>query len=261
MNTLMKTALLAALVTGLHGCGGGGGDSAAATEPVVAPLALDTVQGVWDTTTYSGNTLGSETQSVRTVMLKDGTAWLFLRDGTAAQNPVGIARAAVTVSGQTFSGTGKRFPLNGPATSTFSVSGSVPAADSLALSFANGAVAGSAALAPVTRFDATAALADIAGQWDVNRSNALVEITWTIGATGQLTGFSTTGCTYAGSVVPRSDALAVFTASITETCSDGVKTLQGVGMQNTDKSITTFGLVASDDTVGTIAVATRKTTP
>ena len=52
MKQLKKT-LLALTVIGLQACGGGGGGGGS-----TPPLSLDTVQGVYDTTTYSGSGLG-----------------------------------------------------------------------------------------------------------------------------------------------------------------------------------------------------------
>lgn len=57
--TKLKYTLLALSVIGLQACGGGGGGGG------TPALSLESVQGVYDTTTYSGSGLGGATQAVR----------------------------------------------------------------------------------------------------------------------------------------------------------------------------------------------------
>mgnify|MGYP000885681142 FL=1 len=171
----VKTVCLIAALAGLYGCGGGGGGSAS--------LDLASVQGVWDSSSYSGTDLGSATKAVRSVMLKNGTAWLLLLDDLTTNNPtpIGLVKAAVTVSGQNFSGTGKRYMLDGSAASNVEVQGNVPASQQLALKF--GAAANPttlATLAPVARFSAAASSADMTGNWQFQSTQATAGGTTTI---------------------------------------------------------------------------------
>ena len=53
--------------------------------------------------------------------------------------PPTIAKAAVTVSGQSFSGTGKRYMLADASTHAVAVTGSVPAASIVSLNFSDSA--------------------------------------------------------------------------------------------------------------------------
>ena len=75
----VKTVCLIAALAGLYGCGGGGGGSSS--------LDLATAQGIWDSSSYSGTDLGSATKAVRSVMLKNGTAWLLLLDDLTTNTP------------------------------------------------------------------------------------------------------------------------------------------------------------------------------
>jgi hypothetical protein len=97
-------------------------------------------------------------------------------------------------------------------------------------------------LAYQTRYDTAAALADFAGTW--TGTLGAVSLSWPI-SSGAITGTSSTGCTYSGSVSLRSEAKAVVDASVTETCSGVVKQLSGVALRSdtTAGGVTTAGLV------------------
>jgi hypothetical protein len=255
----VKTVCLIAALAGLYGCGGGGGGSAS--------LNLASVQGVWDSASYSGTDLGTATKAVRSVMFKNGAAWLLLLDDLTTNNPtpIGLVKAAVTVSGQNFSGTGKRYMLDGSPASNVEVQGNVPASQQLALKF--GAAANPttlATLAPVTRFSTTAASADMTGSWQFQSTQATtgggtttVTWTWAINSAGTLSGTNTLGCTFNGQVLPHADPVAVFTVALNENCAGTTRQYSGVALQNSAKNQTTFGLTLQDQSVGTIAVAAK----
>jgi len=263
MKQLKKT-LLALTVIGLQACGGGGGGGGS-----TPPLSLDTVQGVYDTTTYSGSGLGGATQAVRAVVLRDGTTWLFLMDGLTATNPspVGLAKAAVTVSGQSFSGTGKRYMLADASTHAVAVTGSVPAASTVSLNFsdsAGGSTTATTTAAVVSRFNAVAAKADMAAVWTfsatqptVGGGSVSVTWNWNVDANGTLSGTNSLGCNFTGTVLPRSESVAVFDTSITENCAGTTRIFNGVAFQNSAHSSTTFGLILNDGSTGTVAVAQK----
>jgi hypothetical protein len=256
----VKTVCLIAALAGLYGCGGGGGGSSS--------LNLASVQGVWDSSSYSGTDLGTATKAVRSVMFKNGAAWLLLLDDLTTNNPtpIGLVKAAVTVSGQNFSGTGKRYMLDGSAASSVEVQGNVPASQQLALKF--GAAANPttlATLAPVARFSAAASSADMTGSWEFQSTQATTGGTttitwnWAINSAGTLSGTNTLGCTFTGQVLPYADPVAVFTVALNENCAGTTRQYSGVALQNSAKSQTTFGLTLQDQSVGTIAVAAKVT--
>lgn len=261
--TKLKKTLLALSVIGLQACGGGGGSSTPA-------LSLESVQGVYDTTVYSGSGLGDATKAVRAVVLRDGVTWLFLRDGLVAANPspVGVAKANVTVSGQSFSGSGKRYMLadNG-SSNTLAVTGSVPATSTLGLSFSDrvgGTTTATSTVGAVSRFNATAAKSDMAATWTfsatqdaVGGGTVQVTWTWTVDANGTLSGSNTLGCDFTGTVLPRSEALAVFDTTINESCAGTTRIFNGVAFQNSTKDLITFGLILNDSSYGTVAEAVK----
>jgi hypothetical protein len=258
----VKTVCLIAALAGLYGCGGGGGGSAS--------LNLASVQGVWDSSSYSGTDLGAATKAVRSVMFKNGATWLVLLDDLATSNPtpIGLVRAAVTVSGQKFSGTGKRYMLDGNAASSVEVQGDVPASQQLALKF--GAAASPttlATLAPVARFSTTASSADMTGNWQFVSTQATTGGTttitwnWAINSAGTLSGTNTLGCTFTGQVLPHTDPVAVFTVALNENCAGTTRQYNGVALQNSAKNQTTFGLTLQDQSAGTIAVAEKLADP
>ena len=220
----VKTACLIAALTGLYGCGGGGGGSSS--------LDLTSLQGVWDSSSLTGTDLGANTKAVRSVMFKDGTAWVFLLDDlispTTSPTPIGLVKASVAVSGQNFSGTGKHYfytPGNiSWSTSSIEVQGNVPASQQLALKFGAAATPTTlTTLAPVTRFNATAASAKITGNWEsdsTNTNNGATTTYWNIDSAGTLSGYDTKGCDLTGQVLPRSEPIAVFNVNVTFTCGE-----------------------------------------
>lgn len=268
--TKLTNTLLALSVIGLQACGGGGGGGASSSTAATPPaLSLDTVQGVYDTTAYNGSGLGAATHAVRAVLFKDGATWLFLMDGAANANPapVGLAKLAVSASGQGFSGTGKRYMLTDSSGANLAVSGNVPSTGTLGLTFsdsAGGATGATSTVAAVTRFNAVAAKADMAATWSfastqptVGGGTVAVTWTWAVDANGTLAGTNSLGCTFTGTVLPRSDAIAVFDTTINENCAGSARIFNGVAFQNSAKTLTTFGLILNDGSNGTVAVASK----
>lgn len=259
----VKTACLIAALTGLYGCGGGGGGGGSTS------MNLETAQGIWDSSSYSGTDLGASTKAIRSVMLKDGNAWVFLLDNLITNNPtpIGLVKASVAVSGQSFSGTGKRYMLADASTHAVAVTGSVPAASTVSLNFSDSAGGSSTATttaAVVSRFNAVAAKADMAAVWTfsatqptVGGGSVSVTWNWNVDANGTLSGTNSLGCNFTGTVLPRSESVAVFDTSITENCAGTTRIFNGVAFQNSAHSSTTFGLILNDGSTGTVAVAQK----
>lgn len=254
----VKTVCLIAALAGLYGCGGGGGGSAS--------LDLATAQGIWDSSSYSGTDLGANTKAIRSVMLKDGTAWVFLLDDLIANKPtpIGLVKASVAVSGQTFSGTGKRYMLDTHTGSSVEVQGNVPASQQLALKF--GAAANPTTLATLTPLSRASTAATITGAWTFSSTTptgvgtTTTTVTWNIDSAGTLIGEDTQGCKFQGQVLPRSEPAGVFNVTLTQTCASTVSQYSGVALQNSASDIITFGLVSTDQSTGTVVVATKTPT-
>ena len=62
---------------------------------------------------------------------------------------------------------------------------------------------------------------------------------------------------FTGTVLPRSESVAVFDTSITENCAGTTRIFNGVAFQNSAHTYTTFGLILNDGSTGTVAVAQK----
>jgi hypothetical protein len=239
--------LASAATLALAACGGGGGTG--------ATIALADLQGFWN-----GPVAGAEfggAASVRTVVLDDGRTWVFLHGAGAGEPLVGMAHGQLAVAGESFTGTGTRYDASGAALRTVALSGHpVMGGLSLASTDAGAAAPSTMDLAYDERFDTPAAAADVAGAWGFTQDGGSVTYSWTLDAAGVLSGTSTKGCSYAGEVLPRA-GVAVYEVSITETCTGGNKTLDGVAKLNTAKTFLTFGLTTPDASEGMAFVAGR----
>lgn len=245
---------LASSVFGLAACGGGGGGGGTVSPPVVQvpPITVAQLQGFWNGP-VSGASLGGAS-TVRTVVLNDGAAWMFLHD--AQDNLVGLATAKLAVSGQNFSANAARYPASGAKAETLSVAGGAPTATSFAVTVAGSAGTSSLALTADTRYGSAASAADVTGNWRFTKQGGTIVASWTVDANGTLSGSSTLGCTYNGKVVPHG-VVAVYDVALSETCSSGVVQLSGIAKLNSAKTFLTFGLTSADGNVGETVVAQK----
>ena len=255
IKTLAASSALAFTLT-LAACGGGGGGGGGGTvsPPVVVtpPITLAQLQGFWNGP-VSGASLGGATMA-RTVVLSDGSAWLFLHD--AQDNVVGLSTSKLAISGQTFSGTGSRYPASGAKADSITVSGGAPTSTTFPVTVVSGAGSSALALTADTRYTTAATKADATGNWRFTKSGGTIVANWTIDANGTLSGSSTLGCTYAGTVVPHG-SVAVYDVALTETCTGSVTALSGIAKLNTAKTFLTFGMTTADGALGETVVAAK----
>ncbi len=248
----MNLRLLAsAAALALAACGGNGGSG--------TPIALADLQGFWNGP-VTGADLGGAAV-VRSVVLDDGRAWLFLHGAGAGEPLVGLATAQLAVSGESFTGNGTRYDTAGAPVTTVGVAGHLTA-DGLDMTAANtGSITPSnLALTRDARFDTPAAASAVAGTWVFTQANGTIEGTWTVAADGALAGTRTPGCTYAGTVVPHAGA-AVYDVSVTESCSgSAAKTLAGIAKLNSAGTFLTFGVTTPDAGEGVAFVVGRPAT-
>lgn len=207
-------SLLAAVLASACG-GGGGGDTGTTTPPTT--LSAAALQGRWVT--------ASGISPARTGVVVPGAAgatelWLLSAD------LLSLARLQITTSGSdAVSASGKSYTL--PSTSTnvgqaANYSGSA--------SLANNTLSLNAGTLQLIRSDALTAAssqAAIAGNWNASVGNQTVTLNWAIAADGKLSGPSSTGCSYSGTLAARSDA-SVYNASLTENCSSGSVSFAGI---------------------------------
>lgn len=241
MKKIKLFALGSAAALVLAGCGGGGGGGG--DEP---SLPLADLQGYWNGE-ITGPALGDATKA-RAVVLEDGTAWIFLHDGSQQSEPLlGLATAKISPVQQRFTGAGKLYPFSDAAVRDISVSGGAPVGTAFQIAVASNGDNASLALTYNAAYDTAAVQADVVGDWGITAEGDTITTTWTVASNGALTGDSTLGCTYTGSVVPRNATTAVYAVAVTETCgSDTPKQLSGIGRLNTTKDFLTFGLTTAD---------------
>ncbi len=251
-----------ALLLALVGCGGGGGGSSGGgggggvdTPPPVLP------QGIWR---------GSNDDGTLAVMVvpesTGGTVWAVGRGvATTSTNPTTTAtitslyQASLSASGQSFAGTGTALAVVGTAVPTstpgltVTVAAGSPAGQTILFAL-NGEVG---ALTYGSHYDTPASLTASpgstlwAGTWASAQSVqglGSVVTQWTVASNGAVTGSGTGGCTYTGTVLPRSEGKALVNVTLTETCGGSVFGFTGVGAPGVD---------ANNNVVGRLVVLRR----
>lgn len=244
--------LVSALALSLAACGGGGGDAPAAS------LQLSDLQGFW-----SGPLTGTDLHGAThadSVVLNDGTAWTVLRTDTATTTTlVGLVKGQLSVSGTTYSGSGKDYTFSPAAVRDVSLSGTASAGTSLSTSVqVSGATTTTASTMTYnSRYRTAAVQGDFAGAWQGSVGGGAVVVTWTVATNGALSGTDTTGCTYAGTVLTRPEGVAVYNLNVTETCAGASNTWSGIATLDTDKTKASFAFVTADGSAANLLIATK----
>lgn len=251
--TLMAAALL--------GCGGGGGDGGSGNvtptpDPVANPTEL--LQGFW-----SGSVGNAPDGATRTsvVIMPDGTGWAVLESPTAA---TGLAKAAFTGTGTSanaasITASGRYYRSASSTSVNVTGSGNVATGTLTGnLAFAGNA-AGASAInwTPVTGYRTAARVADAAATWTGRLGDSALTVTWTINSSGALSGASTTGCTYTGTVRPNPAGIAVFDVAATEDCAGSTRALAGIATQNAAKSALNVAYTSDGGNSGGLLALTR----
>jgi hypothetical protein len=232
LKSLQLAFALAACTVTLVACGGGGGDPGATAPPPPppAPVLVDpavAMRGFW-----SGNVTTAPDGATRAsaVVMPDGTGWVVLESNTA---PVAVARipftgAALNDTDATVSGGGSYYRLSDGAKSAVSASGTASTKGTFK---GNATVTGNAASAfdwvSTAGFTTAAQQADVVGTWNGTAGSGAVQVTWIISTAGAVTGSSSTGCGYAGTVKP-STGTAVYDVNVTEDCAGTVRAMNGI---------------------------------
>lgn len=242
----IRSAVAAASVTVLlAGCGGGGGGGGGGgdagdpgTPPPVAPpgtipATLEALQGFWGGPFDSGTT-------AQAIILRTGEVWMVVQSGTTIQS-VGRAQAVLNASGASASGglthlqSGVTAPLALTATAVApktTITGTVTTSQTTRnLTWSYGA-----------RYDTPLPVADFAGRWTSTADQQRFAVTWDFTAQGAISGTSTTGCSYAGTLAPLPQPVAVVAANLVETCAGASTALTGVATMNDAKNRASFVL-------------------
>lgn len=232
---LQKAATIAMFSLALSACGGGGTSASApgtptppTPDPPVTPKpALSDLQGFWNATL-------SSTSSASAVILPNGQAWVVYESGGSV---TALAQASLSLNNTTYSGSGKYYSLPVGGVQDYSMSGTLPAP--VAGTLSNSVRIGSGTATAMTwtynkAYETPLSQNSAQGHW--SGKLGADNLSWDVDATGTLTGTSTTGCTYSGTLIPNASAKAVLDAAITETCAGTAQSLSGIARLSADKS-------------------------
>lgn len=206
------------------------------------PVSVSVLKGFW------AGTQG--TSSTQAIILANGDTWMVFMDAGVATR---FARLQTTASGSSFSSTGNQYKLLTGTTEAATASGTF--GEKTTISGTMFATSGTSSLNLVydIRYDTTASLNDAIGSWRGSYGGGTSSLIMTIAATGVLNGSSTTGCSYSGSLQPRSADPAVFDVRFTETCLATVaKNLEGITTINAAKTGISFAVTTADKTQGAL---------
>lgn len=222
-----KMILAISLLVGLAACGGGGGSSAPA--PSIA--------GFW-----------GETNSTA-IILANGDAWVVPNDLAS------FSRIQLTTSGTSFSGTGKTYTLGGSTAAT-SPSGTFVEKTSITGLVSN-------PLSYNSAYETAAPLSDAVASWQGSYNNGASTVTLTVAATtGAITGTSSTGCSYTGTLQPRTADPSVYDVTYAETCgvspSQTTVNLSGIGRVNAAKTALMIAVTTADKSQGALFAGTKQ---
>lgn len=230
MNTVfmrrMKVLVGVAAIACIAGCGGGGGGGSSTPAPSIA--------GFW-----------SETNSTA-IVLANGDAWVVPNDQAS------FSRIQLTTSGQSFTGTGTTYTLGGSTaatskTGTFVEKSSITGLVSTPLSY-NSA------------YETAAPLSDAVGVWKATYNSGATEVRLNIDAAGAITtAFSSTGCSYAGTLQVRAADPSVYDVSYTESCLGSQPVgLSGIGRVNAAKTGLMIAVTTADKTQGALFAGVKQ---
>jgi hypothetical protein len=229
-----------ATATLLTACGGGGGDTDNADS-----------QGFWSGPANTG-------YNVNAVILDTGEVWGVYSD---SEYIWGALYGNASVSGQNITVRGTDFNFEENSATAGTLTGTVIAKNSIQLSSRSGL---QASLTYGPAYDTPATAAAIAGTWSfIGRSAAfnLVPGSVTVDGSGNFT-LSQTGCTSAGSIVPRAGGKNIYNINLTSSgpnCVLGYNSLSGVAYLDTNVTPNRFlalGLTPSKSD-GLIVIGTR----
>jgi hypothetical protein len=240
----LSTALGAiALSCLLAACGGGGGDGAGAP---AAPAPIDplSLKGRWVTA-------GIATPAFTAIVVPEGGnagAWVLANDASRLVRLV--LRSDSTAEG-------KSYVLNPAGTAAVDVMGSFTtdlAASPIGLTI-NGVPAVTLALTQSANLAVAAVQGDVAGTWAATLGGGAQTTTWVVTGSGFMTGSSTTGCTYTGSVLAMANT-AAYDVSFNETCPPGVTTaFSGIATVNPASPASSVLAVVSTNTDASVGSA------
>ena len=240
------TMLVLGAAVAITGCGGSDSSNSTGLDPITPKPDVPSPKGFW---------IGTQgTSSLSAIVLANGDGWVVSDDA----GTINFACIQTTVTGNSFSGTGTRYLLQSGTVEPTTASGTF--VEKATLSGSMSPVSSSFILAYNTRYETIASLTDAAGSWLGSYGNS--NLTMNVASTGSLSGNSTTGCKYSGTLVTRSSDPAVFDVSFTETCgvnaSPVVKVLSGIATVNAARTAISIAATTADKTSGALFVGVKQ---
>ena len=237
LKYLQHAVAMSACAATLVACGGGGGGGEAPA-PAPAPAPVDpsvAMRGFWSGTVAPAP---DGTTRASAVIMPSGVAWVVYESSTAttAVSRVALTGTAVNTTDATVSGNGSYFRLSDGVKNTVAVTGTASTAGTLkGTSTVTGNAASTFDWTAVSGFTTAAQQADVAASWRGTVGAGAVQVTWTISGTGAVTGTSTTGCAYTGTVTPNA-GIAVYNVTVAEDCAGTVKNMSGIATLASNKT-------------------------
>lgn len=240
----------------LGGCGGSSSGTSTSTTTTAGTTTTTTTLPATPVTGFWNGTQG--TSGTEAILLSNGDAWVVYLESGAATN---FARLQLQTAGRTVSGTGTRYLLGtGGTEAVTGLTGTLSETNALSGSMTTAGGSTTFSLAPVAAGSiSVAASTDAAGSWSGAYGNGASSLSLTITGSGALTGTSTTGCSYSGSLLPRAADPALFDISFTETCLVGSpKSLSGIAKLNGAKTTVSFAVTTVDRSGGALFTGFRQ---
>lgn len=231
---------LAATMALTAACGGGSGGNTA-SPPTPPPTPVPLIKGFW--TGSLGNT------ATQAIILANGDTWVvFMETGVVTR----FARMQTTANGNSFSSSGTQYLLQSGVAETGTATGSFTEKKEMSGTMTAASGSSNFAVTYDSRYDTVASLSDAAGTWTGSYTGN-GSLTMIITSTGALSGTSTTGCSYNGSLQPRAADPAVFDVNLTETCPVGAaKQLAGIATVNAAKTALSVAVTTADKAQGAL---------
>ena len=203
------------------GGGGGGGGEGPTAAPIIPPAVQTTaaLQGLWQGRWTSAQTL------VSAAVLPDGRAWIVFSD---ASNTLRLIKAEFAIQGGIFSGTGKEYVPGTVGASSVTLSSTVIPGAQLQGSVTTGGLSSPFSMSYQPRYDVAAKLSDFSGVWSGSSANGTVTVSWEISSTNNVTGRSSTGCSYTGVLQTTTEVKSIVEGTFTEACAGANRAFAGV---------------------------------
>jgi len=250
----IKMMTVAALCGALAACGGGSGDDAGSPPPTQS----QTAEGYY----FGTATDGTVTADLDMFVLEDGTYYAVFSD--ADSNFLAFNQGTAQQSNGSFTASNARIFAGLEPSSASPVSGTYVAHQSITGTMNDGDTHVSfsaSADTSIYSYGTPAVLADITGNWDLNLEDGEIAPT-SISNTGAISGVSSGGCHFSGTVKPRASGKNVFDLAVTfgaAPCALAGQSTKGIviSVHNVDEQLLYAIHVSNDRSYGSFMYAWR----